>query len=186
MTDEFRNNDRPDAEELTTQDLVDASRRRVLKISDEAKSITNQGRAEYQSDARPSEFDATEYREGDSRTIDMTTADQAAVVRAGGGTAVAARAKLEEEAGPLFPPQEANDLRARWDSVQGRFVDEPRKAVEDADVLIATTMKRLAEIFAAERQKLEQQWDRGGDVSTEDLRLGLRRYRSFFTRLLKV
>lgn len=116
----------------------------------------------------------------------MDVANQPAVVNAGGGSAAAARVKLEEEAGPLFPPQEANDLRSRWDSVQGRFVDEPRKAVEDADVLIASTMKRLAEIFAAERQKLEQQWDRGGDVSTEDLRLGLRRYRSFFTRLLKV
>jgi hypothetical protein len=117
---------------------------------------------------------------------DQRSADQPTAVRAAGGTAAAARAKMEEEVGPLFPPQEANDLRSRWDDVQGRFVDEPRKAVEDADVLIATTMKRLAEIFAAERQKLEQQWDRGDDVSTEDLRLGLRRYRSFFTRLLKV
>ena len=186
MTDEFRNSARPDGEDLTTQDLVDASRRRVLKPSDESPSATNQRRAEYQPEAHRSELNSTEYREGDSRTIDMDVADQPNVVRAGGGTAVAARAKLEEEAGPLFPPQEANDLRARWDSVQGRFVDEPRQAVEDADVLIATTMKRLAEIFAAERQKLEQQWDRGDDVSTEDLRLGLRRYRSFFTRLLKV
>jgi hypothetical protein len=66
------------------------------------------------------------------------------------------------------------------------FVDEPRKAVEEADALVLSTMKRLAEIFANERQKLEQQWDRGGDVSTEDFRLALRRYRSFFTRLLAI
>ncbi len=185
MTDEFEKNARPDAEELTTQDLVEASRRQVLRIPAEPPA-TNQARADYQWDARPSELRAADSLDGDSRTIDMDVADQPAVVSAGGRTAAAARVKLEEEVGPLFPPQEANDLRARWDSVQGRFVDEPRKAVEDADVLIAATMKRLAEIFAAERQKLEQQWDRGGDVSTEDLRLGLRRYRSFFTRLLKV
>jgi hypothetical protein len=169
---------------LTTQDLVEASRRQVLRIPAEPPAA-NQARADYQSDLRPSEVRAVDY-DGDSRTIDVDVANQPAVVNAGWNTAAAARAKLEEELGPLFPPQEANDLRSRWDSVQGRFVDEPRKAVEDADVLIASTMKRLAEIFAAERQKLEQQWDRGGDVSTEDLRLGLRRYRSFFTRLLKV
>jgi len=65
-------------------------------------------------------------------------------------------------------------------------VDEPRQAVEEADRLIAATMKRLAEIFAEERQKLEQQWDKGDNVSTEDLRIALRRYRSFFTRLLRI
>ena len=66
------------------------------------------------------------------------------------------------------------------------FVDEPRQAVQQADSLVAGAMKRLAEMFAAERAKLEGQWDRGDDVSTEDLRLALRRYRSFFGRLLSV
>jgi hypothetical protein len=65
-------------------------------------------------------------------------------------------------------------------------VDEPRRAVEQADSLVAGTMKRLAEIFADERNKLESQWDKGENVSTEDLRLALRRYRSFFSRLLSV
>ena len=97
-----------------------------------------------------------------------------------------ARAKLDEDLGPLFSTQEADDLRARWDTVQVDFVDEPRQAVEDADRLVAATMKRLAEIFAEERQNLEKQWDRGDDVSTEDLRVALRRYRSFFSRLLRV
>ena len=87
---------------------------------------------------------------------------------------------------PLFPGDEAKDLRARWDTIQAGFVDEPRRVVEQADELVATTMKRLAEIFAAEREKLEQQWARGDDVSTEDLRLALRRYRSFFGRLLSM
>lgn len=68
--------------------------------------------------------------------------------------------------------------------MQSAFVDEPRKAVEEGDKLVATVMRRLAEGFANERSNLENQWARGGDVSTEDLRLALRRYRSFFDRLL--
>ncbi len=84
----------------------------------------------------------------------------------------------------LFPDNELNDLRARWDKTQISFVDEPRAAVEQADSLVATVVKRLAEQFAAERADLEHQWDRGTEVSTEDLRQALRKYRSFFDRLL--
>jgi hypothetical protein len=86
----------------------------------------------------------------------------------------------------LFSPDEANSLRGKWDSVQVGFVDEPRQAVERADELVASAMKRLAEIFAAERERLEKQWDRGDSVSTEELRVALRRYRAFFGRLLSV
>jgi 6-phosphogluconolactonase/glucosamine-6-phosphate isomerase/deaminase len=85
---------------------------------------------------------------------------------------------------PLFASEEAQRLRARWDAIQTGFVDEPRRAVEDADSLVAQVMKRLAEVFAEERSSLERQWDRGDDVSTEDLRIALQRYRSFFQRLL--
>jgi hypothetical protein len=85
---------------------------------------------------------------------------------------------------PLFGGDEAERYRSRWSEVQAAFVDEPRRAVEDADALVAEPMRRLAETFANERSKLEQQWDRDGDVSTEDLRIGLQRYRSFFDRLL--
>ena len=87
---------------------------------------------------------------------------------------------------PLFPSGELEGLRSRWKEVQTAFVDEPRKAVEQADGLVASAMKRLAEVFAEERSKLEQQWDRGDNVSTEDLRVALQRYRSFFDRLLSV
>ena len=90
------------------------------------------------------------------------------------------------EATPLFPDQELPDLRNRWDSIQAGFVDQPRKAVEEADSLVASAMKRLAELFAEERSKLEAQWDRGDNVSTEDLRVALQRYRSFFHRLLSI
>ena len=90
----------------------------------------------------------------------------------------------DEETAPLFSGDEAGKLKARWDAIQVGFVDEPRKAVEDADALVASTMQRLAEMFSEERSKLEGQWDRGDDVSTEDLRVALRRYRTFFERLL--
>jgi hypothetical protein len=102
------------------------------------------------------------------------------------GAGAATAPALEEQAAPLFSAEEAKDFRGRWDAVQVGFVDEPRRAVVQADSLVAAAMKRLAEMFAAERSKLESQWDRGDDVSTEDLRLALRRYRSFFGRLLSV
>jgi hypothetical protein len=89
-----------------------------------------------------------------------------------------------DQPGQLFPENELNEFRARWDKAQIRFVDEPRDAVEQADGLVATVVKRIAEQFAAERAELERQWDRGDNVSTEDLRQALRRYHSFFDRLL--
>jgi hypothetical protein len=91
-----------------------------------------------------------------------------------------------DERTALFSPDETSTLRGQWDSIQVGFVDEPRQAVEKADALVAGAMKRLAEVFAAERERLEKQWDRGDSVSTEELRLALRRYRAFFGRLLSV
>src|SRR5579863_5937459 len=84
----------------------------------------------------------------------------------------------------LFSESDVDDLRSRWSNVQTGFVDEPRRAVEEADKLVAAVMQRLAEGFAKERSNLEKAWDRGDNVSTEDLRVALRRYRSFFDRLL--
>jgi hypothetical protein len=86
----------------------------------------------------------------------------------------------------LFPSAELEGLRTRWKEIQTAFVDEPRKAVEQADGLVASAMNRLAEVFAQERSGLEQQWDRGDNVSTENLRVALQRYRAFFDRLLSV
>ena len=99
---------------------------------------------------------------------------------------VVAAVVTDERATPLFSADQAKEFRVRWDTIQAGFVDEPRRAVEQADSLVAGAMKRLAEIFADERGKLEGQWDRKESVSTEDLRLALRRYRSFFGRLLSV
>lgn len=93
---------------------------------------------------------------------------------------------LSEDRPPLFPEGDADLLRTRWAQVQISFVDEPRQAVADADSLVASAIKRLAGIFSDERSQLENQWDRGEDVSTEDLRIAMQRYRSFFERLLAV
>ena len=89
-----------------------------------------------------------------------------------------------DEAPQLLPDQESAEFRSRWETIQTGFVDEPRQTVEQADELVAQVMRRLAESFAAEREGLEEQWGRGDDVSTEDLRVTLQRYRSFFQRLL--
>ncbi|MGC1619914.1 MAG: hypothetical protein WA765_15600 [Candidatus Acidiferrum sp.] len=106
----------------------------------------------------------------------------------GGGSAAGAATALalDKQVVPLFSAEEAKDFRARWDAIQASFVDEPRQVVEQADGLVAVAMKRLAEMFAVERARLEGQWDRGDNVSTEDLRLALQRYRSFFGRILSV
>jgi len=85
---------------------------------------------------------------------------------------------------PLLPSDDVESYRGRWATIQGSFVDEPREAVQDADRLVADLMQRLAASFAQAREGLESQWDSGHDISTEDLRVALKRYRSFFDRLL--
>lgn len=90
------------------------------------------------------------------------------------------------ETTPLFNQGETEDFRSRWLAIQTQFVDDPKNSVAQADQLVASAIKRLAEVFATERENLEGNWDRGDDVSTEDLRIALQRYRSFFDRLLSV
>jgi len=125
--------------------------------------------------------DDTDLR-GDERAEEqrLTTAD---LVREADEVDAGERGAVDEQR-PLFAGADAERYRDRWSQIQAGFVDEPRRAVEDADALVAELMQKLAETFAAERGELERQWDTGGDVSTEDLRVGLQRYRSFFGRLL--
>ena len=105
----------------------------------------------------------------------LTTADLAG---AGG-----ARERSPE---PLLPADFVHELRGRWDQVQTGFVDEPRESVQHADELVALAIKKLADSFAAERSRLEEQWARGENVNTEDLRIALQKYRTFFQRLIAV
>jgi glutathione S-transferase len=120
---------------------------------------------------------------------DMTTKDIARTIKHASKPTVREavaeeRAAQAEERAMMFAADEADGYRTRWDGIQTGFVDEPRRAVEEADALVAQVIKRLSEVFADERTALEQQWGRGDQISTEDLRLALRKYRSFFERLL--
>jgi hypothetical protein len=97
------------------------------------------------------------------------------------------RLELDDRQGkrePLLPIDQSGGFTDRWHEIQASFVDQPRQSVEEADRLVADLMQQLAASFADERNRLEEQWDRGDNVSTEDLRLALTHYRSFFDRLL--
>lgn len=85
---------------------------------------------------------------------------------------------------PLFKGDQVQEFRTRWLRLQTAFVDEPRRAVQQADELVAEVMQTLAATFAEHKRELEQQWRREGTAETEELRLALRRYRSFFDQLL--
>ena len=131
-------------------------------------------------DARPATADS-------ATTAEAAAAEPDAPVAADAGRATTTdgartTSGSSDDTAPLLP--DSGDFQTRWEDIQVRFVDEPRGAVEDADALVATVMQKLAESFAQERERLEAQWGRGEDISTEDLRVALQRYRSFFQRLL--
>jgi hypothetical protein len=153
------------AEQLSTADFAAASDRRSEV---EATPTMTEGRETVDQTRRP--IDQSGEPLGQAREpVERKAADQADV---GGGRAA------------LFAGNESEVFRGRWSDIQAGFVDEPRRAVEQADGLVAEVMQRLATVFADERRTLEQQWDRGTDTDTEELRQALQRYRSFFDRLL--
>jgi hypothetical protein len=110
---------------------------------------------------------------GTQRDVDGTQRDGAV-----------ANATTEEQHAPLISTDKSTGYSGRWQNVQAEFVDEPQKAVRDADVLVAEVIQTLATTFADQRKTLEEQWSKGSEVSTEDLRQALMQYRSFFQRLL--
>jgi hypothetical protein len=98
-------------------------------------------------------------------------------------------ASLEKAASaeqPLFADEELADLRARWTAVQAAFVDDPKDCVHRADGLVSDLVEQLTTGFGRARSRLEEQWARGEEASTEDLRVALMHYREFFDRLLAV
>ena len=101
-------------------------------------------------------------------------------------TPVVSPAAPPEGAQGLIPKLQSDELRSRWTAIQTSFIDEPRRAVKDADALVLSATKHLSDAFADQRSQLEKQWSRGDEVSTEDLRLALQQYRSFFSRLLSL
>jgi hypothetical protein len=121
---------------------------------------------------------------------DVTTADIANKLRPKSEGSVL---RFEQRQGPmggdrtpLLPTNEVENLRGQWDRIQTTFVDEPRKSVEEADKLVASAIRRMAEVFSKERATLENSWSRGEQISTEDLRVALQHYRTFFSRLLNI
>ncbi|GHC57456.1 hypothetical protein [Streptomyces cinnamoneus] len=116
-----------------------------------------------------------------AREADAGTATGA---EAATGTATDAAVGDEGEASRLLDREDAEGFQERWQDVQTRFVDDPREAVHTADALVAEVMQTLAATFAQRKQDLEGQWNRGEEVDTEELRVALQHYRSFFNRLL--
>jgi len=194
--------ERADDDRLTTRDIASPSTADDPRFEREDETATDARGTEVTgdtmatmadpaatTDARAAEPDAdlrAADGAGDSRAAeddrDLRPADTGAVATtADTGTTGTTGADPADNA-PLLP--DSDDFQTRWEAIQVRFVDEPRGAVEDADALVANVMQRLAEGFAQERERLEGQWGRGEDISTEDLRVALQRYRSFFQRLL--
>jgi hypothetical protein len=119
-------------------------------------------------------------REGDT----AQSAAPDARAESSGHEDVGEEAGSREERAPLLTSRDTESFRRRWENLQAGFVDEPRQMVEQADDLVGELMQQLSAGFSDKRSNLEEQWEKGDDVSTEDLRVALTRYRSFFNRLL--
>ncbi|MET9475670.1 hypothetical protein ACFYWN_43390 [Streptomyces sp. NPDC002917] len=158
----MRNHDTPQRNEggLSTEDLTGARQ----DPGDEAPGLAD----------TPPEYP------GEATTIDREGREEG-----DGRASVGERreAELAEENEPLLG-EEQEEFRARWQKIQSEFVDDPKNAVNAADQLVAETMQALATTFSEHKRGLEGQWHRGEEVATEDLRVALQRYRSFFNRLL--
>jgi hypothetical protein len=117
-------------------------------------------------------------------TYTSTSTSTAELAPKTGPKLAAKTSPVSDTVGPLLQPEFVQDLRKRWDSVQAGFVDEPRTAVRQADELVASAIKRLAESFSDARNNLEGQWTRGDEPNTEDLRVALKKYRTLFQKLM--
>jgi hypothetical protein len=162
--------------ELTTQDLVSGASNRS------ESDVVDVDRGERYSTSEPAASNSAGVIDADrdqGAPADMTEAPQVPQTPT---------AQQDDAEGfePLLGTDEAESFRSRWQAIQAEFVDEPRRAAEDADRLVAELMTRLAETFSEERSRLEGAWGQGDEVSTEDLRVAVQRYKSFFNRLLSV
>ena len=179
-----------DKEAIGTADLARESEGDRL---DTRERVINRADAYPSTDRAESLWDKTVKHErppGVAIVSEQQARDEAARVDAERRDRMSAPESTETAAGAaeahLFREAETSELSRRWSDVQASFVDQPRRAVELADSLVAETMQRLAQTFATTRESLEKQWDRGEKVTTEDLRVTLQRYRAFFDRLLSV
>ncbi len=131
---------------------------------------------------------APDARADEAQQVPTYPGEATADTRGGGPADEGAAVGYEDERAtadePLLGTKEAEEYRRTWSEIQGRFVDDPQDAVTSADALVAEVMQALAQTFSTRKQGLEGQWDQGEQVATEDLRLALQQYRSFFNRLL--
>jgi hypothetical protein len=134
----------------------------------------------------PGDTGETNTRETGADSISTDTIAQAQKSGTKELAEAAQRKEDESELSPLFSDEAERELRTQWQGIQTGFVDEPRRTVEQADKLVAQVMQQLAQSFSDQRKGLERQWEQSDQVSTEDLRVALRRYRSFFERLLSI
>jgi hypothetical protein len=185
-------------EAVTTADMAAASSARQPPADQAVAAPTAVRRAEAGGSPSP-DADQTAERRAEAEASPSTDADRS-TARAdrtvaevdrkapdrGAPDRSPAGADEGESSAPLFGGDQASTYRSRWAEIQTGFVDEPRAAVQEADALVAEVMRQLARTFADERRRLEGQLAEGEEASTEDLRIALRRYRSFFDRLLTV
>jgi len=175
---------------LSTADLAAAARRPDSPVVESEETVSNKERIRRQS------ADTAEAPEAEAQQRSTEGAEARPRGRwfneSGGASSTADRpptdaaARSDEALEPLFTPEMAQTYRERWTSIQSGFVDDPRRAVRSGDELVAQVMTNLANTFAEERHRVEAQLDETGEGSTENLRVALRRYRSFFERLLSL
>lgn len=135
----------------------------------------------------PEQVEAIELGPGDaSDTNEVTDVTDAfeSTDEQGGARAIGDGIANADVAMPGLQAGHSEQVNERWQRIQAAFVDDPRKSVKEAHELVSDVMQRIVDAFTQERGELERQWSKGGDVSTEDLRLCLQRYRAFFARLL--
>ena len=123
----------------------------------------------------------------DETVVPETPISETVVHEAPSGEAIIPEAPIGMNArssASLLNREESEHFRTRWNEIQGKFVDDPRSAVEQADELVSEVIELITQMFANEHRSLEGQWNQGNDVSTEDLRIALQRYRSFFNSLV--
>ena len=186
---------------LSTADLAAAARRPNSAADanevDANEADANEADANEEAESRRAAREPSAAREPDAaREADAAVGKDAPKGRwfseRAGATPAADRPPADEarrsgaELEPLFTPEMAETYRSRWISIQSGFVDDPRRAVRSGDELVAQIMTNLADTFAEERHRVEAQLDSTGEGSTEELRVSLRRYRSFFERLLSL
>ncbi|GLZ34151.1 hypothetical protein Lesp02_63380 [Lentzea sp. NBRC 105346] len=166
---------------VTTEDLAQQDRTQETPERDfpEQQSEFRSEEPEFRSESGTDEIPA-QHEPDDSGTMRQDTPERTDSERIDSG-----RTDSEQRT-PLFDREDTDRFRENWRSLQTDFVDDPQQAVRQADELVAEVMQTLASTFAEHKRSLEEQWSRGGEPQTEDLRLALQQYRVFFQQLLSV